>query len=127
MNYDKSQFKHLLDKLASEEKVRNSSHSLAAHPELLRQAAVKSEALTKDSNWDTYLSRIQKDIESAENMLQQARAKLEDPKVVRYEELIQAKTVILESKAIINALNIAINYPVSIIQAHKKNKGLQKN
>lgn len=131
MNYDKAQFRELMesrDELNPQKQARKqpAGAGLSAYPELLRQAAVKSEALTRDENWNNYLSRIQKDIEGAESMLAQARATLEDPKVMAYEDLMRAKTVVLESKAIINALNIAISYPVHIIEAHKKQKDLQK-
>lgn len=94
---------------------------------ILRQAAIKSKWLVSDSKWDTYLTWIQADIESLEKMVDESRGVLEDPAVVGYEELMKAKTVLLESKAMISSLSIAISYPSQIIKGKKALEDRQKD
>ena len=87
--------------------------------ELLRQASVKSDLLVNDPHWDTYLSYIQAQVEQLEKMVEDATAKLVDPKVIDHEEMIQAKMIIGEASAMIRAFTMAMGFPTAIMEAHK--------
>lgn len=122
MNYDK---KRVAEVLQRREKTNNREALLNATAELLRQSAVKSELLTQDPVWDLYLTRIQKDIDIAEDQLATLRAKLEDPEEFSTETLVKLKSTVLQKKATIEALSAAIQYPKVIMEAQKKVKKLQ--
>lgn len=86
---------------------------------IIRQASVNARWLVNDSKWDTYLTWIQADKEELESMAASARVVLEDPAVMDHNSLLKAKTVLLESKAMIKALDIAISYPTQILVGKK--------
>lgn len=123
MKVDKSDFK------AYERKQKKEKNQVAAARAVvaLRQAAVKSKWLLKDSKWDTYLTWIQADIDDLDAMMTSARLILEDPRVVNHDELMRAKNVLLEAKAMKQALNIAITYPSQMLKGKKDAKERQKD
>ena len=94
---------------------------------VLRQAAVKCNWLVKDSKWDTYLTWIQADVDELNAVIESARQKMEDPATVNHDDLMKAKSVLLEAKAMRQALNIAISYPTQIIKDGKDLKDREKD
>lgn len=119
MNYDKRQCEEAIKARAKrhQAKVTNMDSQIA---EFLRQSAVRSELLTRDENWDVYLTRIQEHVNRSMATLNSARLKLEDPTIWSTEELYRIKSVAIEAKAMINAFNIAISIPGEIIKERKK-------
>lgn len=130
MSYDKKAYTDFLQQRELKDQSHNPTafdRSRPAKPsvdnvsELLRQAAVKSELLTGDDCWDTYMTRLQKEVEKCEQLLRQARAKLEQGDIWDAVELHRIKSVVIESKAMIAAFSIAMHYPKAIIDQHKSN------
>lgn len=119
MNADKDFTQEFLkNRHEASEKSRNSE--VVKHNKIvLKQAAVKARWLVNDAHWVTYMTWIQADIEELETMAAAARATLENPKVLDHQGLLLAKAVLLEAKARIDSLNIAISYPHQILAGKK--------
>jgi len=126
MHPDRAAFKNF-EKITkdrrNEGKQEVTNHKIIA----LRQAAVKANWLVKDTNWDTYLTYIQADIEEFDVIIRSARQIMEDPATVNHDDLMKAKLVLLEAKAMKKALNIAITYPSQIVKEGKELKDREKN
>lgn len=117
MRYDKDDWRRVAEKKAQKYAVDTAAQDF---PEYLRQAAVRSELLTKDPHWDIYLTRIQENVNKLQVALAAAQAKLESPEIWDSTELHRIKAVALECRAMIRAFNIAISYPKAIIDAHRE-------
>jgi len=112
---EKNQFKKWQNQLEKNKK----QPSEVYNSKLLKQAAIKSKWLLNDPKWDTYLTWIQADIEELKKIITASRDVLENPGIVNHDEIMKAKIVLLEAKAMLNAFSIAITYPSQIVEGKK--------
>lgn len=87
---------------------------------LVKQASVRSTKLVGTPEWDTYLSQVEAIISQTEDIFIHSRSMMESPKNISYEQMMQCKIVLSESKAIINVLKQVIQIPYIII--HERDK-----
>jgi len=98
------------DKSSNTSKVKNNLDVT-----LVKQASVRSTKLVGTPEWDTYLSQVEAIISQTEDIFNHSRSMMESPKTINYEQMMQCKIVLSESKAIINVLKQVIQIPYIII------------
>ena len=92
--------------------------------ELLRQAAVRTELLTGNSEWDSFLGYIQAALEETEFQRKNLFSAISDPLCVDHNAIMQIKIAIAECKGRIDAWQAVIELPKDLIEAGDKAKGL---
>lgn len=92
--------------------------------ELLRQAAIRTELLTGNSEWDSFLGYIQAAMEGTEAQVQSWIELMSDPLIVDHDQIMRAKIVLAECKGRIDAWQAVIELPKDLIEAGNKAKGL---
>lgn len=83
--------------------------------DLLKRESARSGALVGSPEWDTFLGYIESIIKTHREIADQARASLEDSKVVSYENLIHSKMILREASAVVRNLEQIVQLPYAII------------
>ena len=83
---------------------------------MLAQAVVKTEMLTGDAVWDTFLSYLQAAVEHTSSQRDAFAAVISDSKTVQVETIMAAKIGLAECKARIEAWNAVISLPKDLIE-----------
>ena len=78
------------------------------------QAAVSAELLTKDPNWDVYLSYLQHACELIQVGVDQRKAQLEDPRIVDQNTIMQLKISLADLNGQLLACQWAMELPSAI-------------
>ncbi len=87
---------------------------------LVAGAAPVMDAVTRDENWNRYLSYLQGILETWTKARDAARMKLSSPAVWSHEELLKLKCDVLIAGATIEAFQLAIDLPKAIMGGHEE-------
>jgi len=107
---------HEIVQIRSEKKA--AAQKLQNIPSLL--VSTKLERLTEDTSWDTFRGLLQTKIEKLKTSLEQAEAKLKDPRVSDSASLLEAKRSYSLVKAQLDAYEDARDLPLRIIEDMKE-------
>ena len=105
---------------------RRAQNEAAHRPqlEMVAQAVVKTEMLTGDALWDTFLSYLQSAVEQTSSQRDAFAAVISDSKTVQVETIMSAKIGLAECKARIEAWNAVISLPKDLIEMGSEAKTL---
>lgn len=106
------------DDFAASVKDRKQERNVSMLPmaRMLAGAAPVMEALTKDANWNRYLTMLQGVAERASAQAESAARKLTDPALWKHEEMLKLKADVLVGEAIVQTLQLAIGLPKAIME-----------
>lgn len=90
--------------------------------EILQQAAISQDLLTKDDKWDYYLSLIQHQIEITIELKDNLREKILSPDIVNADEQQRIKNHYLQYSERLNVLEAVIKIPKQIMDKCEKIK-----
>lgn len=87
--------------------------------EMLQQAAVSQDLLTKDDHWDYYLSLIQSWIEKTEKQKENFRDLSLSPDIVNIDDQQRIKNYYIQCSERLSVLQAVIQIPHQIIKQHE--------
>jgi ABC-type Zn2+ transport system substrate-binding protein/surface adhesin len=121
MSFDRKDFEESV-------KQRTAQRNASRLPQLYSIAAVapKMEALTRDERWDHYISHLSGVREKLDQARLSAQAKLGNPQVIKYEDMMEQKIWLLINEAQIQAIDLAIGLPKALLESSEKAKELIK-
>lgn len=117
MRVDREQYAELVRQKANGQDNR-------VHLQALVQAEIKSEHVTGDPHWDTFLSYIQAAIEKHEGEIEQLKTMLESPHMVAPDDIMRLKIAIISCRAQLSAWNAVIGLPKDIKEHGEKARAL---
>ena len=92
--------------------------------EMLAQTEVKAKNLTGDAVWDNFLSYLQSFRDTTEKQREGFANAINDPKVVDYGRIMEAKVAMAECKGIMDALDGVISLPKDLMEMGAQAKTL---
>ncbi len=108
------------DYLESNERLGKETLNHQPQLEMLHQAAVKSDLLTKDDGWDFYLTLIQSWIEKTELQKNQFKELSLSADIVNEDEQRRIKNYYLQCSERLVVLQEIITIPKQIVEQHEK-------
>jgi len=114
--YGKSEFLASKTKLAQEAEKRQTTDQIERSMRFLEQAEVSQEALMADPHWRHYQQMVQGAIEQTKTHLETLKRSLEHPDLTEESEIQRVRNQLFICRARIEAWEVAISLPKSIIE-----------